>query len=213
MLYILFICSAVPMTLMLFLLEKKPRMTILYMLLGQVICLLAAQLNTLLRDALYGADYDIYAVTVSVTPVIEEILKAIPVIYFGFVISHKKEDLMNVAMALGIGFAILENFYILVVDTAAVTIGWALMRGFSSALLHGICTSLVGYGVSYVKTRKKLFYTGTFGLLTMAIIIHGLFNAFIQSRYSYVGILLPIAIYIPFVIAPLFKRQNVQRRA
>ena len=213
MLYILFICSAVPMTLMLFLLEKKPRMTILYMLLGQVVCLLAAQLNTLFRDWIYGADYDIYAVTISVTPVIEEILKAIPVIYFGFVISHKKEDLMNVAMALGIGFAILENFYILVVDTAAVTIGWALMRGFSSALLHGICTSLVGYGVSYVKTRKKLFYTGTFGLLTMAMIIHGLFNAFIQSKYSYVGILLPVAIYIPFVIAPMFKKKKPMKKA
>ena len=212
MLYILFICSAVPMTLMLFLLEKKPRMTILYMLLGQVVCLLAAQLNTLFRDALYGVDYDIYAVTVSVTPVIEEILKAIPVIYFGFVISHKKEDLLNVAMALGIGFAILENFYILVVDTAAVTIGWALMRGFSSALLHGICTSLVGYGVSYVKTRKKLFYTGTFGLLTMAMIIHGLFNAFIQSQYSYVGILLPVAIYIPFVVAPLLQKKKSKKK-
>ena len=187
-------------------------MTILYMLLGQVVCLLAAQLNTMLRDALYGVDYDIYAVTVSITPVVEEILKAIPVIYFGFVISHKKEDLLNIAMALGIGFAILENFYILVVDTTAVTIGWALMRGFSSALLHGICTSLVGYGVSYVKTRKKLFYTGTFGLLTMAVIIHGLFNAFIQSQYSYVGILLPIAIYIPFVIVPLIKKQKLLRK-
>lgn len=212
MLYILFICSAVPMTLMLFLLEKKPRMTILYMLLGQVVCLLAAQLNALLRDLIYSNGYDIYAVTVSITPVIEEILKAIPVIYFGFVISHKKEDLMNVAMALGIGFAILENFYIIVVDTAAVTIGWALMRGFSSALLHGICTSLVGYGVSYVKTRKKLFYTGTFGLLTMAIIIHGLFNAFIQSQYSYVGIILPIVIYIPFVIAPMFKKKKPMKK-
>ena len=82
------------------------------------------------------------------------------------------------------------------------------MRGFSSALLHGICTSLVGYGVSYVKTRKKLFYTGTFGLLTMAMIIHGLFNAFIQSQYSCVGILLPVAIYIPFVIAPLLRKKK-----
>ena len=208
MLYILFICSAVPMTLMLFLLEKKPRMTILYMLLGQVICLLAAQMNYLLRDLFYGAEYNTYAVTVTVTPLVEEFLKALPIIYFGFVISHKKEDLMNVAMALGIGFAILENFYILVVDTEAVTIGWALMRGFSSALLHGICTSLVGYGVSYVKIRKKLFYTGTFGLLTMAIILHGLFNAFIQSQYAYIGVILPIAIYIPFVIIPFVKRKT-----
>lgn len=205
MLYILFICSAVPMALMLFLLDKKPRTTVLYMLIGQIMCLLAAQLNYMIRDGIY-AEHSVFVVTVTVTPIVEEILKAIPVIYFGFVISNKKETLLNVAMALGIGFAILENLSILVADAESVSIAWALVRGFSSALLHGICTSLVGYGVSYVKTRKKLFYTGTFGLLTMAIIIHGLFNAFIQSRYSYVGILLPIAIYVPFALGSIKAR-------
>ena len=191
------------MALMLFLLDKKPRTTVIYMLIGQVMCLLAAQLNYIIRDGIYSTDYNVFVVTVTVTPIVEEILKAIPVIYFGFVISNKKETLLNVAMALGIGFAILENLSILVADAESVSIAWALVRGFSSALLHGICTSLVGFGVSYVKTRKKLFYTGTFALLTMAIIIHGLFNAFIQSEYSYIGICMPILIYAPFVITRL----------
>ena len=88
------------MTLMLFLLEKKTRMTILYMLIGQVICLLAAQMNYLLRDLFYGAEYNTYAVVVTITPLVEEFLKALPIIYFGFVISHKKEDLMNVSKGL-----------------------------------------------------------------------------------------------------------------
>ena len=200
MLYILFICTAIPMALMLFLLDIKPRTTVIYMLIGQVMCLLAAQLNYIIRDGINSTDYNVFVVTVTVTPIVEEILKAIPVIYFGFVISNKKENLLNVAMALGIGFAILENLSILVADAESVSIAWALVRGFSSALLHGICTSLVGFGVSYVKTRKKLFYTGTFALLTMAIIIHGLFNAFIQSDYAFIGIILPILIYAPFVI-------------
>ena len=205
MLYILFICTAIPMALMLFLLDKKPRTTVIYMLIGQVMCLLAAQLNYIIRDGIYSTDYNVFVVTVTVTPIVEEILKAIPVIYFGFVISNKKENLLNVAMALGIGFAILENLSILVADAESVSIAWALVRGFSSALLHGICTSLVGFGVSYVKTRKKLFYTGTFALLTMAIIIHGLFNAFIQSNYAYVGIAMPILIYAPFVLSRVKK--------
>ena len=42
----------------------------------------------------------------------------------------------------------------------------------------------------------------------MAIIIHGLFNAFIQSQYAYIGVILPIAIYIPFVIAPVWKKKK-----
>ena len=212
MLYIIFICTAVPISLMLSLLEKKSRTTLFYMLLGLIICLLAAQINFILRDSFYGTwEPNVFAVTTTLTPIVEELLKAIPIIYFGFVISDKRADLLTVSMALGIGFAILENCYILVANLDQTSIIWAFTRGFSSALLHGICTSLVGFGVSYVKKRKKLFYTGTFALLTVAIIVHGLFNAFIQSRYSYVGILLPIAIYIPFVIVPFVKRKHFQR--
>lgn len=209
MLYVIFICTAVPISLMLWLLEKKSRITVFYMLLGLFICLLAAQVNFALRDLFYGTwDPNLFLVTTTLTPIVEELLKAIPVIYFGFVISSKRNDLLTISMALGIGFAILENSYILVSNLESTSIFWALTRGFSSALLHGMCTALVGYGVSYVKARKKLFYTGTFGLLTMAIIIHGLFNAFIQSQYSYVGVLLPIAIYIPFVIIPFVKQKT-----
>lgn len=209
MLYIIFICTAVPISLMLSLLEKKSRTTLFYMLLGLIICLLAAQINFILRDSFYGTwDPNVFAVTTTLTPIVEELLKAIPIIYFGFVISDKRVDLLTVSMALGIGFAILENCYILVANLDQTSIIWAFTRGFSSALLHGICTSLVGFGVSYVKKRKKLFYTGTFALLTVAIIVHGLFNAFIQSRYAYIGVILPIAIYIPFVIIPFVKQKT-----
>ena len=212
MLYIIFICTAVPISLMLSLLEKKSKTTLFYMLLGLIICPLAAQINFILRDSFYGTwDPNVFAVTTTLTPIVEELLKAIPIIYFGFVISDKRADLLTVSMALGIGFAILENCYILVANLDQTSIIWAFTRGFSSALLHGICTSLVGFGVSYVKKRKKLFYTGTFALLTVAIIVHGLFNAFIQSQYSYVGILLPIAIYIPIVIVPLVKKKPLKR--
>jgi RsiW-degrading membrane proteinase PrsW (M82 family) len=209
MLYIIFICTAVPISLMLSLLEKKSRTTLFYMLLGLIICLLAAQINFILRDSFYGTwEPNVFAVTTTLTPIVEELLKAIPIIYFGFVISDKRADLLTVSMALGIGFAILENCYILVANLDQTSIIWAFTRGFSSALLHGICTSLVGFGVSYVKKRKKLFYTGTFALLTVAIIVHGLFNAFIQSRYAYIGVILPIAIYIPFVIIPFVKQKT-----
>ena len=110
MLYIIFICTAVPISLMLSLLEKKSRTTLFYMLLGLIICLLAAQINFILRDSFYGTwDPNVFAVTTTLTPIVEELLKAIPIIYFGFVISDKRADLLTVSMALGIGFAILEN--------------------------------------------------------------------------------------------------------
>ena len=62
------------------------------------------------------------------------------------------------------------------------------------------CTLLVGVGISFVKKKSKLFAVGTFGLLSTAIVYHGIYNILIQSEFSTVGALLPIATYIPFLI-------------
>ena len=102
-------------------------------------------------------------------------------------------------MAIGIGFAVLENAYYLVnyVDFSMIE---AVIRAFGAGLMHGMCTLLVGVGISFVKKKRKLFAVGTFGLLSTAIVYHGVYNILIQSKFSTVGALLPIATYIPFVI-------------
>ena len=69
-----------------------------------------------------------------------------------------------------------------------------------STRLHGMCTLMVGVGISFVKKKSKLFAVGTFGLLSTAIVYHGIYNILIQSDFSLVGALLPIATYIPFFI-------------
>jgi hypothetical protein len=51
-----------------------------------------------------------------------------------------------------------------------------------------------------VKKKSKLFAVGTFGLLSTAIVYHGIYNILIQSEFSIAGALLPIATYIPFFI-------------
>jgi hypothetical protein len=67
----------------------------------------------------------------------------------------------------------------------------------------------VGVGISFVKKKRKLFVVGTFGLLSTAIVFHGIYNILIQSQYSIVGALLPIATYIPFFVWRLrFKRRQ-----
>ena len=69
--------------------------------------------------------------------------------------------------------------------------------------MHGMCTLLVGVGISFVKKKSKLFAVGTFALLSIAIVYHGIYNILIQSKYSVIGALLPIATYIPFLVRRL----------
>ena len=153
---------------------------------------------------------NMYDITVVVTPMTEEILKALPILYYALFISDKKEKLFTASMATGIGFAVLENAYYLL-NYPDFTMLSAVIRAFGAGLMHGMCTLLVGVGISFVKKKSKLFAVGTFGLLSTAIVYHGIYNILIQSDYSIVGALLPIATYIPFLIWRITVKQKKQK--
>ena len=196
MIYILFISISIPLLLMALLMEKKARLPILFMIIGIFVSVFASEVNGLLSKLL---SMDTYSMTVIITPVSEELLKALPVLYYAIVISDKRERLFTASMAIGIGFALLENAYFLL-NSDNFTIIIAIIRAFGAGLMHGMCTLLVGVGISFVKKKSKLFAVGTFGLLSTAIVYHGIYNILIQSEFSTVGALLPIATYIPFLI-------------
>lgn len=194
--YILFVSIFVPIMLMTLLVEKKSRFPMIFVLVGIFISVFASEVNGLLSQMLA---MDMYSITVIVTPVSEELLKALPILYYALVISDKRENLFTASMATGIGFAVLENaFYLLNYPNFSMLS--AVIRAFGAGLMHGMCTLLVGVGISFVKKKSKLFAVGTFGLLSTAIVYHGIYNILIQSEYSIVGALLPIATYIPFVV-------------
>ena len=194
--YMLFVSVSIPMLLMIFLVEKKARLPVAFMLVGIIVSLFASEVNGLLAQVL---SMDLYRITVIVTPVSEELLKALPILYYAMVITDKREHLFTASMALGIGFAVLENAYFLL-NYSDFNMLSAVIRALGAGLMHGMCTLLVGVGISFVKKKRKLFAVGTFGLLSTAIVYHGVYNILIQSQFSIVGALLPIATYIPFFI-------------
>lgn len=209
--YILFVSIFVPIMLMTLLVEKKSRFPMIFVLVGIFISVFASEVNGLLSQMLA---MDMYSITVIVTPVSEELLKALPILYYALVISDKRENLFTASMATGIGFAVLENaFYLLNYPNFSMLS--AVIRAFGAGLMHGMCTLLVGVGISFVKKKSKLFAVGTFGLLSTAIVYHGIYNILIQSEYSIAGALLPIATYIPFVVWRIrykkVKSMEVQR--
>lgn len=190
------------------LVEKKARLPISFMLVGIFVSVFASEVNALLANSL---DMGMYDITVVVTPMTEEILKALPILYYALFMSDKKEKLFTASMATGIGFAVLENAYYLL-NYPDFTMLSAVIRAFGAGLMHGMCTLLVGVGISFVKKRSKLFAVGTFGLLSTAIVYHGIYNILIQSEYSIVGALLPIATYIPFLVWRLaIKQKNIKK--
>ena len=195
--YIIFICHVTPLALMTLMLRKRSRLLVGYMLIGIFVSLFVSELNTILLG-LCGDD--ILYFTTTITPISEEIVKALPILFYAIVFSNDRDRVLPIAFATGVGFAMFENMVILVQNVENVTIGWAIIRGFATALMHAVCTVMVGYGICFVKKKKKLFYCGTFALLTMAMIYHGIFNMLVQSDYKYLGFVLPAVTYIPILI-------------
>ena len=192
---ILFLCAAVPMIPALNLMrDTKSKLFLGYMMLGMLVCLIASEVNAqLLR--LFGGD--MLYVSTNITPIAEELLKALPVLYFALVFSDDRNTLISISFAMGLGFALLENMVILTGNVETVTIPWALIRGFGAAWMHSACTAMVGRGISYVHKRRKLFYCGTFSLLVTAVIGHAIFNTLIQARYREVALIAVLLMYAP----------------
>lgn len=196
LIYILFVSVFVPILLMALLIEKKSRLPISFVLVGIFISVFAAEINGVFRTSL---SMDVFEFTIIITPITEEILKALPILIYATMISDKKETLFTAAMATGIGFAVLENAFYLLNDYSFNMLD-AIIRAFGTGLMHGMCTLLVGVGISFAKKRRKIFVVGVFALLSTAITYHGIYNMLVQSPYEAVGFCLPIVTYIPFLV-------------
>jgi len=198
------ICMVVPLLLLMTMLDNKSRLLLGFVLCGMMLAVCAYEVNSLVcyLFQLSGPELSIKA-----APIIEEILKALPVLFYAALVSDERKQVLQLAMAVGIGFAILENAFLLITYVDAVNIGWAIVRGVSTSLSHGICTLIVGCGIIFVRKQKKLFYTGTFALLAAAMTLHAIFNLLIQSPYDYVALALPLIMYAVFWIVRL-QRQS-----
>lgn len=193
MVYIIYLCFAVPLMLMFPLLQRQSRWLIGFMLLGATIAVSASEINSMIQLVFNLTSLQI---SLQAAPVTEEIMKALPILMYALLVSDERKKVLPFSMALGIGFAILENTYILISNLQSVSILWALIRGISTSLTHGMCTFLVGCGIIFVRKQKKLFYTGTFGLLALAITFHASFNLLVNSKWDMWGMLLPITVYL-----------------
>ena len=205
--YILFVSIAVPILMMALLVDKKSRLPVVFVLIGIFVSVFASEANSLLADFV---NIGMYNATIVITPISEEVIKALPILYYAIVISDKREHLFTASMATGIGFAVLENAYYLL-NYPNFSMLSAVIRAFGSGLMHGMCTLLVGMGIFYVKRKKKMFAVGTFGFLSTSIVYHGIYNILIQSKYSLIGALLPIITYIPFIIWRYRNREDRPR--
>ena len=207
LIYVLAICISAPLVLMTVLADSKFRRLLGFMILGMYIAVLASEFNSILAYV-FRNSMDYFHLTITVTPVCEEILKALPLLFTAVMFSDNRKLLFQQAMSIGLGFAILENTFTLIRNVETVSLMWAMLRGFSSGLMHALCTISIGIGISLIKRRRKLFFCSTFAWLLTASIYLSLYNMLVQSDYWYVGAAIPMLSYIPVAIVIKKRKLN-----
>ena len=198
--YIVFICFALPFVLGIPIVRKRTRLVLLFTFIGMCCCLFISEINGLLNKLI---NQDLFYLTTNITPMTEELIKALPILIYALFISSERQTLLTIAFMTGLGFALLENSTILVetvLQQGSVDILWALIRTLGAGLLHSLCTTSVGVGISFIRDQKKIFLCGSYALLSQAIVYHSVYNSLIQSDYKYLGAALPMVTYLVVII-------------
>ena len=98
-----------------------------------------------------------------------------------------------------INFEVVDGSSIIIYcnNMSILDLKWAIIRGLGASLMHSACTAMTAIGFSYVFNNEKSHLEGIFGLFALAILYHATFNAFVQSDYRIVALIMPILLFIP----------------
>lgn len=206
----LFISFALPLIMSFFVGKDRVRAATVFLFIGMCVCLFCGELSAVVLQVL---PYEQKFFASNIGPFFEEVFKAFPILVYVFVFKPERRKLYECAVMDGIGFAVLENAFILGRSAATVSIADAVMRGLGAGIMHGLCTLAVGYGMSFVHTRRKLSRTGTVAMLAAATIYHATYNTIVQSSHLWMGVLLPVITLIPVLILMDRTEKKRQKRA
>lgn len=190
MIYNVFVFIVTPLLLTIAFADKKSKPIFGFLIIGIAICLLASEVNALIFESV-NTDYFYFSTTFS--PMIEELLKAIPLLFTIFFIMDNPnvKRCISLGLAVGVGFAIFENIVVYIQSDMTQTILISFARGIGAGLMHGICGGILGFTICFVKNYGKGYFFGLIGVLTTVMIYHGIYNVLVQSDHIIFGLLLP----------------------
>ena len=172
----IFVCMAAPLVVALLFLRRKQRAAVLFCLAGMGMCLLAAYLNTFFAQY-YAADAQDAATQIA--PVVEEIMKLLPLLFYLAVFEPDMERFRLAAIVVAASFATFENVCYLT-GNGAGQLAYLLIRGFGTGAMHVVCGSVYSSALRPVWTSRGLRAACLFGLLCVAIIYHAIYNLLVS---------------------------------
>ena len=203
------VCISIPMLLSLLFIKGSQRKFALFLCIGMGICMISAYVNSF-----FMMYYQVDGVTaaIEISPVCEEILKMVPLLFYILIFEPEPGEITPVAIAIAVGFATFENVCYLS-ENGAGDFTFLLIRGISAGAIHILCGIAVGYGIAYVFRQRWLAVTGTVGILGACIVFHALYNLLVTADgiWQAIGYLFPSALIAGiFMLKSLLPKMDIQ---
>ena len=171
------VCIAAPLFITMLCVGRKYRAAFVFCFAGMLVCLLSAYLNTFFT-IIYQAD-TMNAAT-QIAPVVEEIMKLLPLLFFLIVFEPDLQRFRLEAMLVAASFATFENICYLAENGAGQML-FLLIRGFGTGAMHVVCGSAYSEGLRFVWHDRLLRSVCIPGLLCVTIIYHAIYNLLVSA--------------------------------
>lgn len=184
------VCIAAPLFITMLCVGRKYRASFVFCFAGMLVCLLSAYLNTFFT-IIYQAD-TMNAAT-QIAPVVEEIMKLLPLLFFLIVFEPDLQRFRLAAMLVAASFATFENICYLAENGAGHML-FLLIRGFGTGAMHVVCGSAYSEGLRFVWHDRLLRSVCIPGLLCVTIIYHAIYNLLVSvgGSVQVIGYCIPL---------------------
>ena len=195
----IFLCMASPLLVAALCMGRRQLRLFLLSIAGMGVCLLSAYINTFLA-AVYQADA--LASVAEIAPVVEEVMKLLPLVFYLLVFEPEGEKIKSAAVTIALSFATFENVCYLI-QNGADRFSLIFFRGFGTCMI-------VGGGLAYAWQQTWLKIAGTCGLLGAAITFHAIYNLLIAygGAAQYVAYALPVLLMAAGKLSALHVARN-----
>ena len=186
----IFICMVSPLLVAALCMGRRQLRFFLFCIAGMGVCLLSAYINTFLAAVCQA---DALAATAEIAPVVEEMMKLLPLVFYLLVFEPEGDKIKAAAITVALAFATFENVCYLI-QNGADRFSFIFFRGFGTGAMHVLCGLIVGGGLAYTWQRTWLKIAGTCGLLGAAITLHAIYNLLIAygGAAQYIAYALPV---------------------
>ena len=131
----IFLCMASPLLVAALCMGRRQLRFFLFCIAGMGVCLLSAYINTFLAAVCQA---DALAATAEIAPVVEEMMKLLPLVFYLLVFEPEGDKIKAAAITIALAFATFENVCYLI-QNGADRFSFIFFRGFGTGAMHVLC--------------------------------------------------------------------------